>query len=113
MEKSKLIAKIENGKQMGVRKIIQIDGVTYSYDYAIQKIDGKYIVYMVEFNLDTYYMDEFGDAETFLMYDSLEDFLADFDHQHGVEFEDFTVSKGQKFFNPDIVKYRPDLIQHK
>lgn len=114
MEENKLIQKIENGKQVGICKIIKIENTDFLYTYAIQKINSKYIVYIAEINMDTYYDDELElEKKSFFMYDHLEDFLADFDHRHDIVFEDFNVSKGNKFFNSDFVKYRPDLIQHK
>lgn len=114
MEKNKLIQKIENGKQVGIRKVINMKNAEFLYTYAIQKINGKYIVYMAEINIDTFYDDEGQPKpDPFSVYDRLEDLLADFDHRHGIVFEDLNVSKGNKFFNSDIIKYRPELIQHK
>lgn len=102
MGKEKLIAAIENGKQRGVRMIINCGGVNTAYTYAVQKINGKYIAFINEYDLDNYYEHELEHTEKIFVYGSLEELISNFDHKYGVNFEDFRRSKGQKFFNPDL-----------
>lgn len=105
MTTQKLISIIENGKQVGISKIINCNGTDIAYTYAVQKKKGKYIVYMDEVDLGKIYENEFDDTEKVTIYDSLEEFINHFEHKYGVTFEDFHISKGQKFFNEDIDKY--------
>lgn len=103
MEKSKLITMIENGKQIGVRKLIDCEDGAHCYVYAVQKVNGKYIVYSDDVNLDTYYASEFeDDTEIISIYNCIEDFILNFNTKYGVVFEDFNVSKGRKFFNANL-----------
>ena len=102
MEKEKLIAIIENGKQVGISKIIDFEGINIAYTYAIQKKQGKYIVYIDEYDLDNCYANEYDDTEKVIICDSFEEFFNNFNHKYGVTFEDFHVSKGQKFFNAEF-----------
>lgn len=103
MEKLKLISIIENGKQVGINKIIKVEHTEYLYTYAIQKIRDNYITYTNEINMDRFYADELeNDTEVICIYHSLEDFLSDFSNKYDIIFEDFHVSKGNKFFNPDF-----------
>lgn len=105
MEKEKLIAIIENEKQVGISKIINCDGITIAYTYAIQKKQGKYIVYIDEYDLDNCYANEFDDTEKVIIYDSVEEFINNFNHKYDVTFGDFHVSKGQKFFDAELYKF--------
>ena len=98
----KLIQLIENGKQVGVSKIIKCENTNIAYTYAIQKKQEKYIAYIDEYDLDNCYTDEDNPTEKIFIYDNLEDFIQSFDSRHDVKFEDFSISKGQKFFNVDL-----------
>ena len=102
MEKNKLIQLIENGKQVGVSKIIECENTNIAYTYAIQKKQEKYIVYIDEYDLDNCYTYEDNPSEKIFTYDNFEDFMQAFDSKYGVTFEDFSISKGQKFFNVDL-----------
>ena len=102
MEREKLVAIIENGKQVGISKIIDCEGIHIAYTYAVQKKQGKYIVYIDEYDLNNCYANEFDDTEKIIICDSFEEFIHDFNDKYGVIFEDFHVSKGQKFFNADF-----------
>lgn len=97
MEKTKLIDLIEKGKQVGISRIIKCDNANIAYTYAIQKKQGKYIIYVNEYDLDFCYEEE-NTEKTFIYY-TLAEFMENFDHKYDVTFEDFNVSKGQKFFN--------------
>ena len=48
MNKIELINKIENGKQVGIRKFIKHNNRDFFCEYAVQKINGKYISYTSE-----------------------------------------------------------------
>ena len=102
MEKNKLIQLIENGKQVGVSKIIECENTNISYTYAIQKKQEKYIVYIDEYDLDNCYAYEDNPTEKTFIYNNFEDFMQAFFPKYGVTFEDFNISKGQKFFNADL-----------
>ncbi len=103
MEKNKLLSIIENGKQVGISKLIDCEDGTHNYIYAVQKINGKYIVYSDDVNLDTYYANELeDDTETISIYNCITDFFLNFNTKYGVVFEDFNVSKGHKFFNSNL-----------
>lgn len=100
MERNKLIAFIENGKQVGISKVIKYNDTNIVYTYAIQKKQGKYIVCIDEYDLDNCYENE-NTEKTFIYY-SLDQFIESFEHKYDVTFEDFNVSKGQKFFNAEL-----------
>lgn len=102
MEKNRLIQLIENGRQVGVSRIIECENTNIAYTYAIQKRHGKYIVYIDEYDLDNCYVYEDNPTEKIFIYDSFEDFLKNFNSKHDVTLEDFHISKGQKFFNVDF-----------
>ncbi len=103
MGREKLIKIIENGKQVGISKMIKKGGTSFAYTYAIQKINSKYIVYMDEYDLDSYYADEMDkETQKTVIYDHLTDFINNFSTKYGVTFEDFNISKGQRYFNADL-----------
>ena len=102
MEKNRLIQLIENGRQVGVSRIIECKNTNIAYTYAIQKRHGKYIVYIDEYDLDNCYVYEDNPTEKIFIYDSFEDFLKNFNSKHDVTLDDFNISKGQKFFNVDF-----------
>ncbi len=102
MNTNKIISLIEKGKQLGISKIIKIENSQYVYTYAIQKLNGKYIVYTDEYNLDEYYANELEKTEVVRLYDTVSDVISDFQSQYGITFEDITPSKGQKFFNANL-----------
>ena len=77
MEKNRLIQLIENGRQVGVNRIIECENTNIAYTYAIQKRHGKYIVYIDEYDLDNCYVYEDNPTEKIFIYDSFEDFLKD------------------------------------
>ncbi|MDE6004953.1 MAG: hypothetical protein K2G88_06165 [Oscillospiraceae bacterium] len=101
MRKKELIAILEKGYQIGVSKIINYQKTNFVYTYAIQKIQGKYLVYIDEYDLDNFYANEMEDTEWIIIYDSFSQFMENFQNKHGIRFEDFYVSKGQKFFNSE------------
>lgn len=102
MEKNKLIQLIENGRQVGVSKILECENANIAYTYAIQKKQEKYIVYIDEYDLDNCYVYEDNPTEKIFIYDSFDDFMQAFDSRYDVAFEDLNISKGQKFFNVDL-----------
>lgn len=102
MEKNNLIHLIETGRQVGVSRIIECVNSNIAYTYAIQKKKGKYIVFIDEYDLDNCYSYENHPSEKIYVYDNLEDFMQTFDSKYGVTFEDFSISKGQKFFNVEL-----------
>ena len=97
-----MIQMIENGKQVGVSKVIECENSNIAYTYAIQKKQEKYIVYIDEYDLDNSYAYEDDPTEKIFIYDSFEDFIKTFDSKHDVTLDDFNISKGQKFFNVDF-----------
>ncbi|MCM1219329.1 MAG: hypothetical protein NC548_33025 [Lachnospiraceae bacterium] len=101
MDKENLINIIENGWQVGISKIFN---KSIAYIYAIQKIKGKYMVYINEYNLNELYYYEFEDEihEKTYLYDSISDVIDNFNAKYDIAFEDLNVSKGQKFFNPEL-----------
>ena len=102
MDTNKIISLIEKGMQLGISRIIEIDNSQYAYTYAIQKLNGKYIVYTDKYNLDEYYSNELETTEVVRLYDTISEVISDFHNQYGITFEDISVSKGQKFFNADL-----------
>ena len=102
MEKNNLIRLIENERQVGVSRIIECENINIAYTYAIQKKHGKYIVYINEYDLDNCFTYEDNPSEKIYVYDNFEDFMQAFDSKYGVTFEDFSISKGQKYFNVDL-----------
>ena len=96
MTRSKIIEKLENGKQLGVSKIIECDNYDIYYTYAIQKISDTYIVYESFYNTNTVWEDE---KEFVSYYDSVSQVVSNFNAKYDVRFEDLNVCKGQKFFN--------------
>lgn len=99
MTLEKIIELIESGRQLGVSKIVKVDKTDIAYTYAVEKHNNKYIVYIDEVNLDEMYYDELNDTEQIYVYNSFSEFMDNFIHKYDVKFEDFSVSKGQKFFN--------------
>ncbi|MEZ3444455.1 MAG: hypothetical protein K1W30_04825 [Lachnospiraceae bacterium] len=55
MEKEKLLRILENGKQIGISRIIEVDGEQIVYTCAMQKKQGRYVMYTDEYNLNTFY----------------------------------------------------------
>ena len=102
MKKTELITIIEKGYQVGVGKIINYQGKNLAYTYAIQKIKGKYIVYMDEYDFDNFYANEMEYMEQMFAYDSFSQFMKNFQNKHGIRFEDFYLAKGQKFFDAKL-----------
>ena len=94
--RSKIIEKLENGKQLGVSKIIECDNYDIYYTYAIQKVSDTYIVYESFYNTNTVWEDE---KEFVSYYDSVSQVVRNFNAKYGVRFEDLDVCKGQRFFN--------------
>ncbi|MDE6779921.1 MAG: hypothetical protein K2J40_00470 [Ruminococcus sp.] len=110
MEKSRLIEKIENGKQMGVRGIIERDGREFAYTYAVQKICDNYVAYTEELYLDEmyYYEMQYDKRSRFVVYDTLSEVFEIFRQKYNVLPEDMTTPKGNKFFwdkNINLVRY--------
>ncbi|MCM1508921.1 MAG: hypothetical protein NC177_17575 [Ruminococcus flavefaciens] len=111
MEYSKLMQKIENGKQVGIRKITEHDGIEFAYTYALQKIKGFYVAYTQKLCLDEMYCHEgeFNSLnESFEIYESLPEVLEIFRNKYNVLLEDLNTSRGNKFFwdeNINLVRY--------
>lgn len=108
MEKSGLIEKIENGKQVGVSRIIERDGREFSYKYAVQKIHDNYIVYIEEYFMDEMDYDYPERYERFEVYSSLTEVFEIFRQKYNVLPEDMNTSRGNKFFwdeNINLVRY--------
>jgi len=107
MEISKLIQKIENGKQVGVSEIVRRDNRDFLREYAVQKIKGKYVAYAQEFYLDEMYFHEgeFNEFnEHFEVYESLEEIFELFKNKYNVLPEDMNTSRGNKFFQDKWIK---------
>lgn len=111
MEYSKLVQKIENGKQVGIKKITEHDGREFAYTYAVQKIKEFYVAYTQEFLLDEMYCHE-GEFnpfnEHFEIYESLPEVFEIFRNRYNVLPEDMDTSWGNKFFwneNINLVRY--------
>lgn len=94
-----MISLIENGRQVGISRIFD-SNITYTY--AVQKVSGKYIVYIDKYNLDEIYTDELSDTETVHIYETLTDMLENFRPEYNISFEGMSVSKGHKFFNEKL-----------
>ncbi|MDE6657903.1 MAG: hypothetical protein K2J88_04905, partial [Oscillospiraceae bacterium] len=84
MRKKELIAILEKGYQIGVSKIINYQKTNFVYTYAIQKIQGKYLVYIDEYDLDNFYANEMEDTEQIIIYDSFSQFMENFQNKHGI-----------------------------
>lgn len=97
-QRERVIALIERGKQVGAERLFERDGCTILYVSAVQKKDGRYIAYTDECDLDRNMFHENEDSERISEYDMLDDYLNSFEEKYGVRFEDFGVSKGNKFF---------------
>ncbi len=104
MDKDKLINHIENEKQVGVSMIIKCIETDMYYAYAIQKRQNQYIVYINEICLDMMYADEMEDTEQVFIYSSFSEVMEHFHPKYSIRFEDLGVSKGQKFFNPELYR---------
>lgn len=105
MERAKLIASIESGRQLGVRKYMDIGGTHISYTYAIQKLNGRYIVFVDEYDVDRYYENELEDTEKVTVYDTLDEFFDNFITKYDVSPEDFCKSKGNKYFSTGFYRH--------
>lgn len=110
MEKSGLIEKIENGKQVGVSGIIERDGREFSYTYAVQKIKNNYVAYTAELYLDEmyYYEMEHDGRFHFEVYETLTEVFEKFRQKYNVLPEDMKTSRGNKFFwdeNINLARY--------
>ena len=102
MEKEKLLRILENGKQIGISRIIEVDGEQIVYTCAMQKKQGRYVMYTDEYNLNTFYADQMDEnTETISWYDNQDDCLSHFQPKYGIQFEELGISKGQKFFHID------------
>lgn len=100
MEKEKLLRILENGKQIGISKIIEVNAEQIVYTCAMQKKQGRYAVYTDEYNLNTFYADEMDEnTETISWYDNQVDCISHFQPKYGIQFEELGISKGQKFFH--------------
>ena len=86
---------VEEDKQVGL-SIITDDGI--SYVLAVQKINGKYLLYTDECPLNEAYFDH--DSVHAVYYDNVPDMISQYMPRYGAKWEDLGVSKGQKFFNP-------------
>lgn len=111
MEYSKLIQKIENGKQVGITKIIKRDERDFLCEYAIQKIRDNYVAYSQEYYLDEMYAHEgeFNELnEHFEIYETLSEVFEIFRNKYNIRPEDMNTPKGNKFFwdkNINLVRY--------
>lgn len=105
MDKARLIASIESGRQLGVRKYMDIGGAEIGYTYAVQKLNGRYIVFVDEYNVDRYCENELEDTEKVTVYDTIDEFFDNFITKYDVSPEDFCKSKGGKYFNADLYRH--------
>lgn len=113
MEYSKIISKIENGKQVGVTGITERDSRDFAYTYAVQKIKDKYVAYIDGYYLDEIYYNEMEDTERIEVYESLPEVFEKFELKYNVRPEDMNTSRGQKFFNDkwiELVRYTGETI---
>lgn len=107
MDRLKLTNKIENGKQVGVRGIIERDGREFAYTYAIQKIKDKYVAYTNGYYLDEVYFHELEHNqfnEHIEVYESLPEVFEIFRQKYNVFPEDMNTSRGNKFFWDNQIK---------
>ena len=51
MGTDRFISSIESGGQLGVRKYMDIGGADICYTYAVQKLGGRYIVFVDEYDV--------------------------------------------------------------
>ena len=105
MDRAQLIASIESGRQLGVHKYMDIGGADICYIYAVQKLNGRYIVYVDEYDIDRYYENELQDTEKVTVYDTLDDFFDNFITKYDVTPEDFCKPKGNKYFNAELYRH--------
>ena len=105
MDRAQLIASIESGRQLGVCKYMDIGGADICYIYAVQKLNGRYIVYVDEYDVDRYYENELEDTEEVTVYDTLDDFFDNFITKYDVTPEDFCKPKGNKYFNAELYRH--------
>lgn len=98
-QRERVTALIERGRQVGANRLFKRGGCTIYYVSAVQKKDDKYIAYTDECDLDNNMFHENEDTERITEYDSLDEYLNGFEERYGVRFEDFGVSKGNKFFH--------------
>lgn len=86
---------LEEGKQVGL-SIITDDGTFYVL--AVQKLDGRYLLYTDECPLNEAYFDR--NTEHAAFYGDISEMISQYVPRFGAKWEDLNVSKGQKFFNP-------------
>ena len=104
MERERLISSIESGKQLGIRKLMVIGGANIYYTYAVQKLNGRYIEFVDECDIDRYYENELEHTEKVTVYDMLDEFFGNFITKYDVTPEDFCKSKGSKYFNAELYR---------
>ena len=104
MDRARLIASIESGRQLGVSKCMDIDGANIGYTYAVQKLNGRYIVFVDEYDIDKCYENELEHTEKVTVYDTIDEFFDNFITKYDVAPEDFCKSKGVKYFNAEFYR---------
>lgn len=91
--------KLESGKQLGIEKKIEKNGIFYWYSYAVQKVDGNYVVYECEIAEDNMAMEEY-EYEKINKYLSVKEVEKNFIEKYDIKFSDIKPLKGQHIFNP-------------
>lgn len=91
--------KLQSGKQLGIDKRIDRNGVFYWYCYAVQKADEYYVVYECEIAEDMMAVEEY-EYENVAKYLTVEDVEKNFPERYEIKFSDIGPLKGQHIFNP-------------
>lgn len=106
MEYSKLIQKIENGKQVGVEEFKKRDERTFVHKHVIKKVNNNYAICIQEMFLDNEDYDNPEINEHFEVYETLSEVLEIFKSKYNINPEDLNTSRGNKFFNEiKLVRY--------
>lgn len=106
MEYSKLIQKIENGKQVGIEEFKERDGRTFVHKHVIKKVNNSYAICIQEMFLDNEDYDNPEINEHFEVYETLPEVLEIFRQKYNIFPENLNTSRGNKFFNEiNLVRY--------
>ncbi len=106
MEYSKLIQKIENGKQVGIEEFKKRGGRIFVHKHVIKKVNNNYAICIQEMFLDNEDYDNPEINEYFEVYETLSEVLEIFRQKYNILPENLNTSRGQKFFNEiNLVRY--------
>lgn len=91
--------RLDKGKQQGISKQVDKNGKLYWYSYAVQKINGIYIVYECEIAEENMAAEVY-EYENVTKYSSFDEVKENFVEKYGITFADVGPLKGQYLFNP-------------